>query len=441
MSPAGNLLSAGGRFLTGRVTPAMWQTGLLTSVDMVTNLTDYLFHIYLGWALVPGDFAIVQTVNAALLIVVAAVGVMQPVVARYLAVSGNGQPAAPLDAAERGLFQTFFRQSVFLGVLALAVILILREWLAQWLNVPVVAVVLAGGMVLISLLRPVVAGVLQGRHRFVAFGATRATFALGRLSLAILLLGVFAGGALAGVATLPLGALLALVVGLLFLGREVWQRGTPAASSVVWAGWRLSLAALVAYTAYMALQGLDLIWVNRVFPGVPAGGYATAVTLRRIPAVLPGAVLVILYPRIVATVKSGRLPDRLLMKAGAVITASNLLITTLFFVAGPLIVRLMFGVEYAAAGPLLGWMGVAMCGFGIGAIWLNLFLATRPWPFVLWLALVVGGQLWLLSAWPGNLFQVAQVFIISGWLVALGGLVLYLVRLRPQLKHRNGLHE
>ena len=414
-----------------RLSPTMWQAGFLFGVDMVTNVADYGFHAYLGWALTPADFAVVQTINSALLIVVTAFAVLQPVVARYAAEAGSTTTGRAVNG--RAIFQVYFRQSALLGLALTLAVWLGQRPLAAWLNVPATAVALSATMMLLALTRPVVAGMLQGQEQFVAFGATRSAFALGRLALAVLLIGVV-GGASAGVAAIPLGGLLSLALGLWLLGRAVWQGGPELPRLLVWHGWRLSLAAFIAYIAYMGLLNIDLIWVNRTFPADLAGSYAAAVVLRRVLAVLPGAVIVILYPRIVSRVAQGHLPDGVLAKTAAVVVVANVLVTALYFAAGPLVVRLMFGPDYPAAAALLGWMGVAMIGYGIVTIWLNLFLATRPWAFVALLAATAVTQMALLPGAGESLLAVTAVFGLAGWFLAAVGLVLYRFWLRPRLR-------
>ncbi|MGH2544939.1 MAG: hypothetical protein ACRDIB_19275, partial [Ardenticatenaceae bacterium] len=147
-------------------------------------------------------------------------------------------------------------------------------------------------------------------------------------------------------------------------------------------------------------------------------------------------VLVILYPRISAAVARGRAPDRALLKATVVIVGTTATLTILYFLFGASLVRLLFGPGYPHAAPLLGWMGVAMVGYGITAIWMNLFLATDAWPFVLLLAGTAILQYALFSGYHASLQSIALLFGIGGWLPAVAGLLLYLLWLRPRLVTR-----
>ena len=407
---------------------------LLFGLDAVTNVVDYGFHLFIGRFLTPGDFAIVQTANAIMLVVVTTFAVMGPVVARY---GGKSE----LAERQRAVFQQFLGQSALVGLGLTAVIWLAQSSLAQWLNIPANLIPLIAVTAFLALVRPVITGLLQGQERFIAFGLVRTVFASGRLLLAVAWIGWWGGTAFAGVAALPLAFMLSLIAGLLFLGRArwhakwraIWQRGLTLPDTTLWAGWRLSLAAFLAYATYMSFFSLDLVWVNRYFAPELAGGYASAVVLRRVVALLPGVAVVILYPRVVTWVKEGRVPDQLLWRAGALVVASGLTITAVYFLFAPTIIQLVFGPAYAAAVPILGWMGAAMVGFGLGSIWLNLYLATRPWPFVLGLTALMGIQLLLLNLFHATLMQVTAVFVLTGWLMAIGGLLLYLLWLRPKL--------
>lgn len=400
---------------------------MLFALDMVTNVTDYGFHVYLGWVLTPGDFASIQTINALLLIVTTAFAVTQPVIARYIAETAD-------RARANALFQTYFWQTMALGVGATLLLWLVRRPFANWLNIPPATLTIFSLVLLFTLVRPVVAGYLQGQKSFFAFGLIRISYALSRLLGGIVLISLLGMGLLGGVASLPLAAALALGVSLYFAGRNPWQQKTSLASSEMWAGWRLSLAVLFAYGLYMTLLNLDLLWVNRSFSPDLAGSYASAVVLRRVLVLLPGAVVVVLYPRFVEQMQQRKRLDKTLGQAAVLIVGSSVALTTLFFGFGDLIMQFVFGVRYVAAGSLLGWMGVGMIGFGLNMLWLNLFLAAKPWPFVLLLGLVTVLQGVVLGlGGVRTLLGTTAVFTLTSWLLAIGGLALYLFWLRPSL--------
>ncbi len=417
--PTGRSLQPGvPLFLRRFITPLMWHTTVLFAINMVTNGLDYVFHFYLGWTLLPADFAIVQTVNSALLIVITVFGMMQPVVARFVATSNEEQQA-------RSLFQTFFWQSSTLGLGLTVLTLVVHPWVGQWLNVPPAAIIAVAGMAWLSLTRPVVAGMLQAQERFAAFGWTRALFALVRLGLVALLFRLGLKQANVALLTLPVAALVSLLAGLGVLGRSVWQKAPRLSPKVAWDGWRLSLGALVATSAFMFLQSIDVIWVNRTFSPDDAAAFASIVLFRRLLAVLPTAVVVIMYPRAAALVAQGQSPGRLLWLTALVVTLPTLFLTLLYFVGGEWLVAVSFAGKYPQAAPLLGWMGLTMLGYGLVTMWLNFFLATRPLVYVILLVVAAAGQTLLLVLWGTTLSYVVAIFGLGGLFLALAGFVVY----------------
>lgn len=417
------------------LTSTAFQTLFLFVVDGLSNVVDYLFHVFIGRALTPGDFAIVQTINAVFLIVGTAFAVFQPVVARYVAEASDQADAAE---QQRAVFQLYIIRSSLIGFVLAGSLWLGRDVVASWLKVPVAAVTLAALTVVFLFVRPVVSGMLQGQERFVAFGITRSSYAISRLLFVLVLVGALGGNAVVAVATMPLAGTVALAAGILLLGAGVWKRrsATAAMSAREWlgAGWQLSLAAFLAYVGYMALLNLDVIFANRMFSAAVSGSYASAAVLRRILSLLPGAVLVVLYPRVAAQVARSQLPDRLLAKSLALIVSTTTLLTLVFFLWGDWFVPMIFGAEYGLAGSLLGWMGIGMIGFGITAVWMNLFLATRPWLYSFTLVAIVLLQAIFYSYLGSSPLQMTFIFLSSGWIAALIGGLLYGFWLRPQLQ-------
>ncbi|MCB8946204.1 MAG: hypothetical protein H6658_20865 [Ardenticatenaceae bacterium] len=410
--------------------PAAWQTGFLTGVDGLTNLIDYGFHIYLARVLLPGDFAIIQTINTAVLILLTAFAVLQPVVARYTA-----EALELPDTADNilAIFQFYGRRSALVGLALWLIAWLLRQPIAVWLKVPPTAVSLTTFVLFLATTRPVIAGLLQGRHQFMAFGGTRLANALARLACAIVLVTLLRLGLMGAVVALPVGGLVALLFGLVAAGRHMWQ-SAPTLPPQFHHSTQLIVSAFVAFMAYMSLLNVDLIWVNRLFAPEIAGSYATAVLLRRVLSLLPAAVIVVMYPRVVAKVAQGQLPDKLLLQTAVVTMLPILLFTIVYATLGNIIIRWTFGAAYSSADSLLLGMGIAMLGFSLTAVWLNFYLATRPLPFVGWLTIMAVTQILLFNQFHGSAANFVLIFAASGWLTAIGGLLLYLLWLRPLLK-------
>ena len=400
------------------------QTAALFLLDGLANAVDFAFHFWLGRLLIPSDFAILQTLNSVALVYTTASGVFQPVVSRFIAEArGKGHS----DSAP-AIFQSFLRAAFWLGLILSLLVFILAGNLGQLLNLPAWTIQISAAVMLFSSIRPVVAGALQGNENFMAFGFARLALSIGRILL--LFIFVQAGlGLMGAVIALPFGWLVSVFCGFLLLGRSFWIRSSLSSAHLLREGWKLSFYALLTYIAYMTLTSLDLIWVNQNLTGELAGAYAGLVLMRRIVALLPGVAVTVMFPRVVRSLAEGKVPTRTLAGTAAIILALSGTLSLLYFIFSTQLTTIIFGSDYQAASPLLGWMGVAMIGISLSSVWLNYYLAERPRNFVLLLIVAVMLEWILLSLFPPSMQSAILAFGVTGWLLSLAGLVLYILNI------------
>jgi O-antigen/teichoic acid export membrane protein len=240
----------------------------------------------------------------------------------------------------------------------------------------------------------------------------------------------------------PFGWFLGVVGAFLFLDTSVWKRSElPPETGILRRGWQLSFHALLAYIAFMSLTSVDLIWVNRMLPADLAGAYASMVLLRRVIALLPGVAVLVMFPRVAATLAQGRLPDRLLIGTAGIVIAATGALTLIYFFFGDQLVLYIFGAAYLPAASLLGWMGFAMMGISLSSIWLNYYLAEKPAIYVILLCAAVVFEWLLLVQSSASIQNAVRAFGVTGWLLTLAGLLLYLFKSRPALMAAPDYHD
>ncbi len=408
------------------------ETISLFLLDGLANVIDFAFHFWMGRVLIPSDFAVLQTLNSIALVYVTASGVFQPVVGRFVAEARGRGEYNSIPA----IFKTFLRAALLLGTILSILTFAFSMLLSQAFNLPAWTIQLSAALIFLSTLRPIAAGALQGQERFIAFGFARLALSLGRILFVAVLIptGISLTGA---VSALPFGWLVSVLCGLAFVGNLFWMKGETIQKSILRDGWKLSAYALLAYFAYMSLTSIDLIWVNRTLDGDLAGAYASLVLMRRIIALLPGVAVTVMFPRVARLLAQGQRADRPLIQSALIILAASGALTLLYFSFSEQLVTMIFGNGYQAASSLLGWMGLAMIGISLSSIWLNYYLAEKPSNFVILLALAVGLEWTLLNLLPNSLASATLAFGATGWLLTLGGLLLYRWRLPRRSASRN----
>lgn len=412
------------------------ETFSLFVLDGLANAIDFLFHFWMGRVLIPADFAVLQTLNSIALVYVTASGVFQPVVGRFVAEARGKAETDSISA----IFQSFLRAAIWLGLTLSVLIFLFSSFIAELFNLPGWTIQLSAALIFLSTLRPIAAGVLQGQERFIEFGFARLALSAGRILIVFFLLQ--AGLGLTGaVIALPFGWLLSVICAFLFLGNSFWKKESFSSRNILSEGWRLSVYALVAYFAYMSLTSLDLIWVNRNLSGESAGAYASLVLMRRIVALLPGVAVTVMFPRVARLLAEGQPTHRLLIQTAVIILAASGALTILYFLFAEPLIMIIFGNAYQAASSLLGWMGMAMIGVSLSSIWLNYYLAEKPKNFVVLLIAAVTLEVFLLNILPITLDSAVLAFGATGWILSLGGLILYILksgRLPRQAGFRDG---
>jgi O-antigen/teichoic acid export membrane protein len=139
-----------------------------------------------------------------------------------------------------------------------------------------------------------------------------------------------------------------------------------------------------------------------------------------------------MFPRIARTLVEGRPTHRLLIQTASIILSVSGALTILYFIFADQFIRIIFGNAYQSASPLLGWMGIAMIGVSLSSIWLNYYLAEKPRNFVTLLATAVALEWLLLNLLPTSMPNAILAFGTTGWLLALGGLLLYTIGRLPR---------
>src|SRR5687767_856426 len=402
-----------------------FETATFFLLDGLANAIDFAFHFWMGRVLIPADFAVLQTLNSIMLVYTTASGVFQPVVGRFVATARGQERAQAIPA----IFQSYLRVAFWIGLILSIIVFLFSNFIAQIFNLPAWTIQISAALIFLSTLRPIAAGVLQGQERFISFGLTRLALSVGRIFIVFVLLQ--AGLGLTGaVMALPFGWLISVTCTFLLLGSALWKRQSLPDRNLLAEGWKLSAYALLAYFAYMSLTSLDLVWVNRNLSGEEAGAYAGLVLMRRIVALLPGVAVTVMFPRIAKTLAAGDRPHHLLIQTAAIILAASGALTILYFIFAEKLIKIIFGTVYQSAAPLLGWMGVAMIGVSLSSIWLNYYLAERPRNFVILLSVAIVVELLFLSLFPTSMQNAILAFGATGWLLAFGGLILYVFKAR-----------
>jgi glycosyltransferase involved in cell wall biosynthesis/O-antigen/teichoic acid export membrane protein len=327
------------------------------------NGLNFLFHVVISRLLGPAQYGALGAVLSVIAVLAVPLGAVQLAVTQAVV-------AAKKRMSLRGLSV----KATLWGIGAMAAVWAFSPLIDSFLNLksPYAVLAICAWMPL-----AVVAAVLQGAM-------------LGELRFAPVAFATFFGGGairLAGGALLVSvgfgldGAMVATVIGqafttaaLLFLARrEVFGRGLEPARISLGAA-ALSIAALAGYTA---LTGIDVLLARHYLTPVAAGRYAAAAVAGHIALFLPGALVMVAFPRLAANEGKGAGARKTLAETFCLVTAIGLAAFAVLAAVPGLVVSVLCGSSYLAAASIVGIVALSSAILGIIGLLTYFHVARR----------------------------------------------------------------
>ena len=351
----------------------------------IANVFGYGYQVVMARLLRPDDYAILTALFGFLLLESLSAQVIQSATARIAAqYRARGEEAALHVFVRRWTRRTL----IGAGLPGLAIVLA-APFIAVPLALPPITVALLGVALFVSAPLTFTGGLLQGLGRFGWFGWYFIVQALARLVIGVAL--VLAG---TGVTGAFIGALSALVAGLILslvpLARLFRAaRGAVHKVELGMAESRFFLLASVIMLAYAGLTNLDAIVARALLSPADAGAYAGTITMAKIVLFAPVAVGFILLERTARAHARGEDTDRGLWLAIAFVLATSGVVALAYLVAPEFFTRIIVGDQYPLAATLIGPYAVAALLNALLTLWIAHFIGRGEMRFGLVLAAAV----------------------------------------------------
>jgi len=307
----------------------------------------YLFYLLAGRLLGPSEYGLAAAIQAVIVIVALPMTALQWSSARVVAASASDAEAS---AVYRRTLVTATLHAVVLAVLASIVTIFLASnadgiptgplVAMYWSLVPVVPLLVA-------------IGVLQGHHRYAAFGWS---YGLTGVLRPILLLLLIAAPMLTRVESTVVATGVPFAIG---AGLAVWLtrsmlRSRDRPSVAAWRSFRSGLrAAAIGLAGIAILTNVDVVAAKLALGGEEAGYFGAAAIIAKALMLVPQALTVVLLPRVAERQQRGDPTGSLLAVGVLAIVAAGLLAMALAVpLEGP-IVAITFGTAFEPAASLV----------------------------------------------------------------------------------------
>ena len=385
------------------------------------NLFNYLFQMIVGRSMSPADFGGFNALNSTMVIFSAPLAIVPLVMARF---------TARFSLTDMGLVRSLLTRAlglaVGLAVLAYGLGALALPFLQSFLHIETATpILLMLGVMAGSFVLPVPWGMLQGLQRFTGYGIAGASNACFRFLGALLFVWSLSLGVNGALLSSLTGIAAALCVNFVFLRDVVAVKPTPLPHGLVKEVGSYSVGMLLSSIIVMVLGNLDLVLVRHYCDAEGAGLYATAAILGRIAFYLPSVLMSVLFTEAATAKESGRNDLSSLWVSMGLTAALGGGFALCCLIGSKFVVHLLFGEQYAAAGPLLTVISAAMALLAVANILFVYFQARSEFGFVWFQAAGVGLFLGLTYFYHDTPMTVAWL-LFAGIAVMLAGSLLWL---------------
>lgn len=393
-------------------------SGLLFLASGFVNFCNLLVALFMVRNLEPEDYGVLNALFSLLMILSMPAVTLQTVVTKYV--------AQHFEKKEFGQIKSFlihFGKRVILSAICfLAIFWSLTPVIGNFLKIcslPLIAV--TGAILFISIISPLVGGVLQGAQLFLAIAVNGIFSSVLKLILSIVLvvLGFQVMGAIVGAG---LAGLLALILAYFQLPSELSK-----AKESYFGGLRMksvykySVPVFFSLLGWMVLINSDVILVKHFFSPMDAGFYSIAQMAGKIILFLPAVIGIVLFPKMSEAFSQGK-SAKPLLKKGLFITGLLCVSASIFCSLFPgFVLKVITRKDAVEAARLVPLFCIAMTFYALVQQFVTYNLAVHRFRYTAYLLAAAILQLGLISWFHPNLSAVLFSLILNSFLLFSAG--------------------
>ena len=371
----------------------------------VVNGGNYLYNLALGRVLGPGAFADAAILITLMLVLSFVAMTFQLAVAKFTTEFDHTKQAAFIQRA--------YKQASRFGVLLGAAIVVFATELQEVFQTEsAVMFTIFGIAVPVYFIMSVNRGNLQGKRSFIELSVTYQLEMVCRLALTFAFLLIFNISSSIAVSSAIAISFVAGVFPFKKLKTKRISRTSLTAKEN-----KMILQFFVLTACYELTQIIcnnsDILLVKHYFPSHDAGLYASLALIGRVVYFVTWMFVMLLLPTVVAMRKEGKNSVPVLLKYVGYISAFASAIVAFTFLFPSLAVQVLFGEQYMAIAPLLGWYALATSFFALSNIFAYYYLSLDHYKPIVIAAVFGVLQVVLIVCFHDSLYQVVMAQVIA----------------------------
>ncbi len=384
----------------------------------IVNLSNYIYNLIMARMLGPADFSLFASLISIFIILSSLISTIQTVTTKYISNFFAEKDYKSIS----NFFLNSIKRITLICLIFFILFILASKQIALFLNtVSPIPIIVLGSMVIISIFISISRGTLQGLQNFFHLSLNLIIDAILRLVIGILLvyLGFKNSGA---IGSSSISGFLAILISFIPLS-FIFKNRSKVKNINFLEVYKYSIPVLIASICLFILISFDLVLVKHFFNEINAGQYSAAATMGKIVIFIPGAIGLVMFPKVAEYHKKG-LDSIDILKQGLFITLILCGgVTICYFLFPNFLIRVMFGKLYENSAYLIKFFGIAMTFFALNNILILYNLSIEKFKFIFPTIFFTILQIIFIYFFHGSLIQVIFVLLFNSIILFIVNLI------------------
>jgi len=406
--------------LTEKILGRSFEKGvvLLFIASNLVNFLNYIYNLIVARMLGPAEFSLFTSLFAIFMITSSLISTIQTVTAKYTSTFFAENDYKSVS----NFFLDSFKKISLICLFFVIIFILASKQIALFLNtISTIPIIALGSIVIISIFVSISRGTLQGLQNFFHLSLNLIIDAILRLVIGTLLvyLGFKTSGAIGSSSISGFIAILISFIPLSF----IFKNRSETKDINFFEVYKYSVPVLIASVCFFMLISFDIVLVKHFFNEMNAGQYSAAATMGKIVIFIPGAIGLVMFPKVAEYHKKNLNSIDILKKSLFITLILCGGVTILYFLFPNFLIRVMFGKVYEDSAYLIKYLGIAMTFFSLNNILILYNLSIEKFKFLLPTIFFTILQIILIYLFHNSLVQVILILVINSIILFTANLI------------------
>ena len=399
--------------------------GIVFIAASIVNLINFFYQIIMGRILGPSEYGVLTALISLLYISGALTGALQTSVIRYVSAYNAQNNMFKIKNFFNKITIRFFILACVFFVLLLSLLKPITSFLRMESSLPLI---ILGIVIIEGSLASVTGGIVQGTGRFKVLGFNSILGASLKLTLGILLIymGFKSLGAIIGILLSILIAYLIIFLSIKDIMRIKITNNID--SSIDIKDFYKSIILILISTILLTLISyFDIVLVKHFFSSENTGYFSAASQIGRIILFFPGAVGIVIFPRLSEKFEKNESLRGTFLKSFLILLFTSILFLILYFFFPEFITKIMFGNSYIYASKLILLYGLFMTIIGFINLQILYFISIKKFWYLIYFFVFFIIEVILIFNYHKTLKMVLLIEILISVLIFIINIVIMLI--------------